>query len=193
VVWCHTGQLERAEEILKPVRQQLPPEVDFVGPLPYPALQSMFDGGAPPGLQQYWRADFVGELSDEAIALHVKYGSRLPTPLSTAHLYPINGASQRVGKNDTAFSYREANWAQIIVGADPDPSNNQKIMGWTKDYWLALHPHSAGGAYVNFLMDEGQGRVEATYRDNYPRLVAIKNKYDPDNFFHINQNILPAR
>jgi FAD/FMN-containing dehydrogenase len=113
-------------------------------------------------------------------------------PLSTTHLYPINGAAQRVGANDTAFSYRDANWVHVIIGADPDSANNQKTMGWTKDYWLALHPHSAGAAYVNFLMDEGQDRVKATYRDNYARLAAIKSKYDPDNFFHINQNILPT-
>jgi hypothetical protein len=135
VVWCYTGPLERADEVVKPVRQHLPPEVDFAGPLPYPALQGMFDASAPPGLQQYWRADFVGELSDEAIALHVKYGSQLPTPLSTTHLYPINGAAQRIGASDTAFNYRQANWVHVIAGADPDPSNNQKIMGWTKDYW----------------------------------------------------------
>jgi len=192
VVWCYTGPLEQAENVFKPLRQYLPPEVDFVGQMPYPALQSMFDLSAPPGLQQYWRADFVSELSDEAIDLHAKYGARLPTPLSTTHLYPINGAAQRKDANDTAFSYRHANWVHVIVGVDPDPSNNQKIIDWTKDTWLALHPHSAGGAYVNFLMDEGQGRVKATYRDNYERLAAIKGKYDPDNFFHINQNIQPT-
>ena len=193
IVWCYTGPLDQAEQVFKTIRQFGPPALDLVGPLPYPVLQSMFDASAPPGLQQYWRADFVGELTDEAIALHVKYGSRLPTPLSTTHLYPINGAAHGVGENDTAFSYRHANWVHVIVGADPDPANNPKTMGWTKDYWLALHPHSAGGAYVNFLMDEGQERVKATYQDNYERLVALKSKYDPTNFFHVNQNIRPTK
>jgi hypothetical protein len=108
------------------------------------------------------------------------------------HLYPLNGAPQRVGKNDTAYSFREAMFAEVIVGVDPDPANAQKIAIWCKDYWEALHPFSAGGAYVNFMMDEGQERVLATYRDNYQRLAEIKKKYDPTNFFRVNQNILPA-
>jgi FAD/FMN-containing dehydrogenase len=107
------------------------------------------------------------------------------------HLYPINGAAQRVDQHDTAFSYRDANWAQVIVGVDPDPGNNDRIINWTKTYWEALHPYSAGGAYVNFMMDEGQERIQATYRDNYERLVAVKNRYDPANLFRVNQNIKP--
>ena len=112
--------------------------------------------------------------------------------LSTMHLYPVNGAAQRVGKNDTAYSFREALFAEVIVGVDPDPANNEKITAWCKSYWDALHPYSAGGAYVNFMMDEGQDRVQATYRDNYQRLADIKKKYDPKNFFRVNQNIRPA-
>jgi FAD/FMN-containing dehydrogenase len=108
------------------------------------------------------------------------------------HLYPINGAVHRVGKHDTAFSYRDVTWAEVIVGVDPEPANRERITAWTKDYWTALHPHSAGGAYVNFMMDEGQERVQATYRDNYDRLAKIKKKYDPNNFFRVNQNIRPA-
>jgi FAD/FMN-containing dehydrogenase len=151
----------------------------------------MFDALYPAGLQWYWRADFVNELSDEAIALHIKHGAQLPTMHSTMHLYPINGAAQRVGKQETAFSYRDANFVEVIVGVDPDPANNSKTTAWTQAYWEELHPYSAGGAYVNFMMDEGQERIEATYRDNYKRLVAVKNKYDPTNFFHVNQNIRP--
>lgn len=111
---------------------------------------------------------------------------------SSMHLYPIDGAAHRVGRNDTAFSYRDAVWAEVIVGVDPDPANAERITKWTVDYWEDLHPHSAGGAYVNFMMDEGQERVKATYRDNYERLVAIKNKYDPTNLFRVNQNIKPT-
>ena len=108
------------------------------------------------------------------------------------HLYPINGAAHQVGKHDTAWSYRDATWAQVIVGVDPDPANNEKIIGWTKAYWEALHPYSAGGAYVNFMMDEGEERVKATYRGNYERLVTLKNMYDPTNLFRVNQNIKPT-
>jgi FAD/FMN-containing dehydrogenase len=192
IVWCYTGRLEQAEAAFKPIRSFRPAALDLVGPLPYPVLQSLFDALYPPGLQWYWRADFVNELSDAAIALHMTYASEVPTLQSTMHLYPINGAAHRVGKHDTAWSYRDATWAQVIVGVDPEPANNEKIIGWTKAYWEALHPYSAGGAYVNFMMDEGEERVKATYRDNYERLVAVKNMYDPTNLFRVNQNIKPT-
>src|SRR5690606_589303 len=168
-----------------------PPALDFVGPMPHPALQSMFDVFYPKGMQWYWRADWIKEISDEAIEKHIEFGSNLPSPLSTMHLYPISGAPQRVGSSDTAFSYRDANWGMVIVGVDPDPANNEQIISWTKAYWEAIHPYSAGGAYVNMMMEEGQDRVKAAYRHNYERLARIKAKYDPTNLFHVNQNIKP--
>jgi FAD/FMN-containing dehydrogenase len=143
-------------------------------------------------LQWYWRADFVKELSDKAISEHIKFGNALPTMLSSMHMYPVNGAASRVSSKDTAWSYRDATWAMVIVGVDPDPANKEKITSWTKKYWEALHPYSAGGAYVNFMMDEGEERIKATYGDNYGRLVTIKNKYDPNNLFRVNQNIKPT-
>jgi FAD/FMN-containing dehydrogenase len=193
IVWAYAGPATKAEETFKPIRGFKKPALDFVGPIPQPALQTMFDALYPPGLQWYWRADFVNEISDDAIAQHVRFGNALPSMHSTMHLYPINGAASRVSKNDTAWNYRDATWAQVMVGVDPDPANNDKIIAWTKSYYDALHPYSAGGAYVNFLMgDEGAGRVKATYGDNYERLVAIKDKYDPDNLFRVNQNIKPS-
>jgi FAD/FMN-containing dehydrogenase len=192
VVWACTAPKEKAEEMFKPIRAFKKPALDFVGLLPQPALQSMFDALYPPGLQWYWRADFVNELSDEAIAEHVRFGNALPSMHSTMHLYPINGAASRVSKRDTAWNYRDATWAQVMVGVDPDPANKEKISSWAKSYFDALHPYSAGGAYVNFMMDEGEDRVKATYGDNYARLVAIKNKYDPQNLFRVNQNIKPS-
>jgi hypothetical protein len=192
IVWCCTGSAEEAEKLLKPVRQFGKPAFDHVGTMPHPSLQSIFDPIFPPGLQWYWRADFVKEMSDKAVGLHVEYGSRLPTMHSTMHLYPVNGAVHRIGRSETAFSYRDVTWAEVIVGVDPDPGNRDKIVGWTKEYWDALHPYSAGGAYVNFMMEEGQDRVQATYRDNYQRLAMVKRKYDPTNFFRVNQNIRPA-
>ena len=192
IVWCYTGPIEKAEGAFKSIRSLGPPALDLVGPMPHPALQSMFDALYPPGLQWYWKADFVNELSDEAIALHVRHGSEIPTMLSAMHLYPINGAAHRVGGNDTPWSFRDATWAQVIVGVDPDPANKDRIVAWAKEYWEALHPYSAGGAYVNFMMDEGEDRIRATYRGNYERLVAVKTKYDPLNLFRVNQNIKPS-
>jgi FAD/FMN-containing dehydrogenase len=192
IIWCCTEPQAKAEEMFKPIRAFKKPALDFVGPLAQPALQSMFDPIYPPGLQWYWRADFVNELSDAAIAQHVRFGQALPTMHSTMHLYPINGAAARVGKTETAWNYRDANWAQVMVGVDPDPANKEKITNWTKDYFDALHPFAAGGAYVNFMMDEGEDRVKATYGENYRRLTEIKAKYDPTNLFRVNQNIKPA-
>jgi FAD/FMN-containing dehydrogenase len=193
VVWCYAGDPAQGNELLAPLRSCCPPAFEFFGAMPYPMLQGLFDPLYPAGLQWYWKADFVKELSDEAIALHIKHGSQMPTLLSTMHLYPINGAAHKVGKNDTPFSYRDAVWSEVIVGVDPDPANKEKITRWAKDYFDALHPFGAGGAYVNFMMDEGEDRIRATYRDNYDRLASIKSKYDPQNFFNVNQNVRPAK
>jgi FAD/FMN-containing dehydrogenase len=193
IVWCYSGALERADEAFQPIRASIPPAVDFAGPIPWPVLQSLFDALYPKGLQWYWKTDFFNDLSDKAIDLHLKYSAQLPTMHSTMHLYPINGAVHRVGANDTAFSFREANFAEVIVGVDPDPANNERMIQWAKDYWMALHPYSAGGAYVNFMMDESPDRVQAAYRDSYARLAQIKATYDPGNLFHVNQNIKPGR
>jgi hypothetical protein len=193
LVWCYNGPLERANEILDPLRNFRPPAFEFFVPMPFPMLQSMFDGLYTPGLQWYWKADFVNELSDEAIALHIKHGSELPTLHSTMHLYPINGAAHKAGNSETPWNYRNANWSEVIVGVDPDPANKDRITTWAKKYWEALHPYGAGGAYVNFMMDgEGDDRVQASYGDNYERLAQLKSKFDPDNFFRVNQNIRPA-
>jgi len=192
VMWVSTGPAARAEAATRPMRSVGKPVLDQQGEMPLPAVNSLFDGLYPPGLQWYWRADFVKELSDEAIERHAHHGAALPTMHSTMHLYAIDGAAHRVGRNETAFSYRDANWAEVIVGVDPDPANAGTITKWCKDYFDALHPYSAGGAYVNFMMDEGQERVQASFRDNYERLAAIKSKYDPANLFRVNQNIHPA-
>jgi len=191
VVWCYTGNPDEAAEVFKPVRTFKTPALDWCGPIPFPALQTMFDALMPAGLQWYWKADFVKELSDEAIDLHVKHGAAMPTPLSTMHMYPVNGAASRVDKNDSAWNFRDANWSMVIAGIDPDPSKKDVLINWARDYWTALHPYSEGGAYVNFIMDEGEERVKEVYADNFDKLASIKAKYDPMNLFRVNQNIKP--
>jgi len=190
IVWCYTGDMTKAEEAFKPILEK-DPIFEHVGEMPYPSIQSLFDGLMPPGLQWYWRADFFNELGPEIRKQHYKFGSNIPTPLSQMHSYPISGAAGRVGKEETPWAYRDAKYAGVIVGVDPDPSNADKITKWCKDYWQALHPYSSGGAYSNFMMDEGKDRVEASYKHNYKRLVQIKNQYDPENLFRVNQNIAP--
>jgi len=192
IVWCCTGRAEAAAEAFALARRIAEPAFHGVHEMPYPMLQRAFDALYPHGLQWYWRGDFVREIPDEAIVQHLEHASRLPTLQSTMHLYPIDGAVHAVAADETAFSYRDATWSQVIVGVDPEPANRDLIRSWTVDYREALHPYSAGGAYVNFMMDEGQDRVQATYRNNYDRLARVKAKYDPENLFHVNQNIRPA-
>jgi hypothetical protein len=190
IVWCYCGDMDKAQEVFKPILARNP-LFQLVGEMPYPALQSLFDGFMPPGLQWYWKADFYNELGPELRSQHLKFGSMIPTPLSQMHLYPISGAASRIGKEETPWAYRDATYAGVIVGIDPDPENADKITKWSKDYWEAMHPYSAGGAYSNFMMDEGQERIKASYKHNYDRLVKIKTQYDPDNLFSVNQNIRP--
>jgi FAD/FMN-containing dehydrogenase len=192
VVWCHGGSEADAARDLAPVRAFAEPALDGVGAMPYPLLQSAFDGLYPPGHQWYWRADFVREIPDEAVDRHLEFARRLPTMQSTMHLYPVDGAAARVASDATAWGYRDARWAQVMVGVDPDPATAGALRDWTVAYWEALHPYSLGGAYVNFMMDEGDARVRSTYRGNYDRLARAKRRYDPLNVFHVNQNIRPA-
>ena len=193
LVCCYCGPLEKAEEAIKPIRKELPPPIlDWMGPMPFPALQGLFDPLLPKGLQWYWKGDFVKELSDEAIDVHLEHAAKAPSELSLMHLYPIDGAVHRVGRNETAWNCRDATWSMVIAGIDPNPAKAEALTAWAKGYWEAVHPYNLGGAYVNFMMEEGEDRIKATYGDNYDRLAAIKKKYDPTNFFRVNQNIKPA-
>jgi hypothetical protein len=192
VVWCWTGPAASADRAFAPVRGFGPPAFDGIAEMPLPMLQSAFDPLYPKGLQWYWKAAFFDRLNDEAIAAHAEHGARLPNLLSSMHLYPIDGAAARVDRGATAFTHREARYAQVIVGVDPDPAALPTIRGWARDYHDALYPHSIGGAYVNFLQgDEDPGELEATYAENYARLVEVKRRYDPGNLFRHNRNIVP--
>jgi hypothetical protein len=193
IISCYNGTPEQADEVFETIHRDLPePLFEFLGPMPFPAIQSLFDPILPPGLQWYWKGDFVKELSDAAIDVHLEFAARSPTALSLMHLYPIDGAVNRIGSNETAWSCRDAKWSMVIAGIDPDPSNAESIRAWAKSYWETIHPFAMDGAYVNFMMVEGEDRVKATYGSNYERLVTVKNKYDPNNFFRVNQNIKPS-
>jgi FAD/FMN-containing dehydrogenase len=192
IVWCYTGDPADAADAFAPVRA-MQPAWDGTGEVPYPALQASFDGLFPKGLQWYWRGDFFRTIPDEAVAEHARFAEAAPTPLSQMHLYPVDGAVHRVGADATAWAQRDVTFSQVIVGVDPDPANAAAISNWAKDYHDALHPYSAGSGYLNFMMDEGQERVRATYGANYDRLSAAKQTYDPGNLFRTNQNIRPAQ
>jgi FAD/FMN-containing dehydrogenase len=192
VAWCISGDAARADALLEPARKVGRPALDGVMELPLPAWNGAFDALYPPGDQWYWRGDYVAEIPDAAVDVHVEFGSKLPTWKSTMHLYPSDGAASRVASDATPWAYRDAKWTSVFAGVDPDPANADAIRSWTVDYQEALHPYSMGGSYVNFMMEEGHERVQATYGSNYARLAQAKAKYDPDNVFHVNQNIQPA-
>ncbi len=192
IVWAIDGTNEEAEQAMAPFLSIAEPLLHGVGRMPIAALNSAFDGLYHPGDQWYWRADFVREIPDEAIAQNRDWNERMPTFKSGSHLYPVDGAAHDVAPEDTAFAFRDANWSQVIVGVDADPASAGRLRDWAVGYWEAVHPYAAGGAYVNFMMDEGQERVQATYGANYPRLQQVKKEYDPENVFRVNQNIPPA-
>jgi hypothetical protein len=188
---CYNGPESEGEKVIRPFRE-VGPLLDLVRVLPYAMFNSLFDVLHPPGMMDYWKADFDKKLTDEMIDIHLEHGPNVPTFSSVMHIYSINGAVQDVEPDETAFSYRDADFAHVILAMGDDPVTMPDHISWVKDYWNALHPLSAGGAYVNFLMDEGVGRVEASYQGNYPRLQQVKRSYDLENLFRVNQNIRPA-
>ncbi len=191
VVSCWTGSVADGERILQGFREVAAPVAEHVGVMPYAGLNSAFDALVPPGLQHYWKASFVTDLTEAAIAAHVEHGARVPVVNSTVHIYPINGACHDVAPDATAFGHRDASFAAVIAGMWPDPADNPAHIAWVKDYHAAVTPHSEPGGYVNFASADDQARVADSYGSNYPRLREVKRRYDPDNLFHLNQNIVP--
>jgi FAD/FMN-containing dehydrogenase len=183
---------EGGEAAANALRKTLPvPFFDWAGSMPYPTLQGMFDIFYPKGLQWYWKGDFVKDLSDAAIETHIAHAGKM-NPYSLMHLYPIDGAVHQRAPGDTAWSMRDATWSMVIAGIDPDPAGASAIRDWARDYWAGIHPHNLQGGYPNFMMaDEGE-RLKATFGPNFGRLQAIKTKYDPQNLFRMNHNIVPA-
>jgi hypothetical protein len=184
--------MDKGEKMIQPFLDVVEPVGAHVGPMPYPALNTLFDPLLPPGLQHYWKASFARELSDAAIKVHEEWGAKVPAIQSAVHLYPINGAVQRVGASDTAFAYRDVEFSPVIAGMWEDPADNDANIAWVRGYYEALEPYSAEGGYINFMDGDDQGRIKANYGANYDRLAAVKAQYDPANVFHLNQNIKPA-
>ncbi|GAB2734372.1 FAD-binding oxidoreductase [Salinifilum aidingensis] len=191
VVVCWSGPVEEGPSAVRPLHDIAPVVAEHVGPMPYPMLNSAFDALVPPGLQHYWKANFVDELTDAVIAAHVQYGPKVPAVNSTVHIYPIDGACHRVAADATAFAYRGANFATVIAGMWPDPADNEANIDWVRNYYAATAAHSEEGGYVNFMAGDDQDRIRANYKGNYDGLVGVKRKYDPHNLFHLNQNIRP--
>jgi FAD/FMN-containing dehydrogenase len=193
IVATWAGPLDKGEQAFEPIRKLGKTVGELVTPIPYPALNGMFDELDPPGLQNYWKGAFATELTDGAIEAHLEYGPQVPTINCAMHIYPINGACHRLAPDATAFPYRNAKFSTVIAGVWPDAADNERNIRWVRDYYKALEPHSLPGGYINFMDADDQGRIEDNYSGNYERLVSIKRKYDPGNLFHMNQNIKPGR
>jgi FAD/FMN-containing dehydrogenase len=193
VISSYNGGAEEGEKVMAQLLRSVPePIFNWMGAMPFPAMQTLFDPFFPKGLQWYWKGDFVKSLPDEAIDAHIAQAAKAPSELSLMHLYPIDGAVHRVPKEATAWTAREATWSMVIAGIDSDAKQADALKTWGREYWKTVHPFNLEGAYVNFMMDdEAAGRVQATYGDNYKRLASVKAKYDPKNLFRVNQNIQP--
>jgi hypothetical protein len=160
--------------------------------MPYIELQSMLDSGAPFGLLNYWKSSYLQSLDDTVMELIIEYFHKTPSPLTQIHIQHLQGAVSRVGEDKTAFSHRDALCVINLVSKWTDSADSETNIQWTRDFVNQLEPHSVG-AYVNFMGAEGQDRVRAAYSPaTYTRLVELKNKFDPSNFFSLNQNIRPA-
>jgi FAD/FMN-containing dehydrogenase len=194
VIGSYNGSAADGQKAIAPLLATVPPPIfNWMSEVPFPAMQALFDGFFPKGLQWYWKGDFVKSLPDEAIDTHIAQAAAAPSELSLMHLYPIDGAVRRVGNDATAWSARDATFSMVIAGIHPEPKQAEALKAWGRAYWKAVHPFNLEGAYVNFMMDdEASDRIQATYGGNYERLRAIKAKYDPKNLFRVNQNIQPA-
>lgn len=194
IISSYNGTAKDGEALTAALLASLPPPIfNWMGEMPFPSMQALFDGLFPKGLQWYWKGDFVKSLPDEAIDTHIAQAANAPSELSLMHLYPIDGAVRRVPKDATAWNARDATWSMVIAGIDADPAHAEALKTWGRAYWRTIHPFNLEGAYVNFMMDdEVQGRIQSTYGDNYARLASVKAKYDPQNLFRVNQNIAPA-
>jgi FAD/FMN-containing dehydrogenase len=194
IIGAFNGSAADGQRAMQPLLDSVPaPLFNWMGDMPFPAMNSLFDGFFPKGMQWYWKGDFVKELPDEAIATHIAQAANAPSDLCLMHLYPIDGAVRRVAADATAWEARDARWSMVVAGIDPDAAKAVALTTWGRNYWKAVHPFNQGGAYINFMMDdEAQGRVQASYGDNYERLTRVKARYDPTNLFRVNQNIPPA-
>jgi FAD/FMN-containing dehydrogenase len=194
VIGSYNGPAADGEKAMAPLLEAVPPPAfNWMGAMPFPAIQGLFDPFFPKGLQWYWKGDFVKTLPDDAIDAHIAQAAQAPSALSLMHLYPIDGAVRRVAKDATAWSARDATWSMVIAAIDSDPKKADALKNWGRAYWKAVHPYNLGGGYINFMMDDEAGdRLQATFGDNFERLALIKAKYDPKNLFRVNQNIEPA-
>ena len=193
IVMCHCGSLSAGEMATRPIKEFGSPVMNTIGPMAYSALNAMLDGGYPRGALNYWKSNFLAQLSDEAIDTMIECFANCPSPMGYVVLEHMHGAAARVGIGDTAFPHRTPGYDFLVLHQWMDPAENDRQIAWARNTYAAMQPFMSSGRYVNYLdHDESGDPVAAAYGPNYRRLRELKRKYDPTNFFHMNQNIKPA-
>ena len=195
IALCYDGATPEGERAVKPLRDFAPPAIDLVGPIPYTALQGMFDASVPKGIHAYWKTEYLRGLSDDALDALIDHASRMKSlsPFSAVHIHHWEGAVKRMDADATAFAHRDAPYVLNILGLWTAGEDADKHIGWARGFSRAIQPFATGQVYLNFLGDEGEDRIRLAYgADKYARLAALKKRYDPNNLFRMNQNIKPA-
>ena len=193
IIVCHCGPLAEAEAALQPIKKFGTPILDSIGPTSYEETNKMLDAGFPRGALNYWKSNFMSELSDQAIDTLVSQFAACPSPMSGLLLEHIHGAATRVGVSETAFPHRREGYNFLVVSEWLDPAENGRNIAWARESYDVMRPSFMPGRYVNYLGDDdGEDAVAAAYGPNYQRLRTLKAKYDPTNLFHLNQNIRPV-
>jgi len=192
IVTCHCGSLAAAETAVQPLKQFGSPVMDAIGPMPYCQLNGMLDAAYPKGALNYWKSSFLAQLTDDAIDGMIECFARCPTPMGQLLLEHFHGAATRIGVGDTAFPHRADGYNLLVLSEWMEPANTDRCIAWARETYAEMEPFVAAGRYVNYLGDDETGDpIAAAYGPNYQRLREIKAKYDPSNFFHVNQNIRP--
>jgi FAD/FMN-containing dehydrogenase len=194
VLVFHGGPIDEGEAVFRPLREQTSPMADLVSSMSYEQVQTQLDEGFPFGLQNYWKSEFLKSLPDEAIDVIVDRFTTTPSPLSAVVLEQFGGAYRDVASDETAFGHRDWDFNLLFLSRWADPADADRNIRWAREGWSAVQPYAAGAVYVNYLEggQEGAERIRAAFGGNYDRLVALKTKYDPTNFFQFNQNIKPS-
>ncbi len=191
VAVCYSGDVAEGEKLLAPLRSFGAPLVDAIQPMPFPVMQTLLDGAVPDGNQNYWKSTFLQELSDEAIRVIVSHANQATSPMTAVLIEQYGGAASRVGKSEAAFAQRHGQYDMAILTQWGDPAESRRHIEWTRDFADAMTPFRSGDYLLNFLGEETDDTIRAAFGSNYARLVEVKSKYDPTNFFRVNQNVKP--
>jgi hypothetical protein len=192
VIACYVGPVDAGERAFAPLREW-GPALEMLGPMPYSAVQALIAPGNPPGRRQYWKAGLLGELSDEAVETFIRRAGDPPTPFTASLMLPLGGAFARADKASAPFGYRDAKWNYHVLGQWEDPADDERCIGWARDFDASMAEFAEAGVYVNFAAEPSESAVQAGFgAESYARMVAVKDKYDPDNVFRSNTNIAPS-